>query len=484
MHARTRWVLSAALSSASVISAAAAHAELLNHWSLDQTAGFTAPDSKGGLAGSVGGTSAWAGGKIANGFKTTGNALGYINNGNVNFTGSFALSFWVNPENVALDWRNMLSKHDGADGQKAFWIGQKDTDGAMRFGMYFDGAAETTLDTSSALIGSGQWSFITAGWNEKTKTQSLFVNGNLAASAVRTGKSFLNPRSSNFLFSTNNTSSSNVVGVGSWARFPGTLDDVAVWDSLPDAGRLKAIYNAPTVAGLPAYNAADFEQLHFAADTNFSVEVGDKRWKRATGLALGEGNIAQQPNGHAMQFNAAGVGVTSLSTVSLTADPINANLATANQINIATGLPLTISEIDGLTSNESIGSANFRPYQIDQGDIYVMLWLTDTTGTDDRATLRAELDAVSGAGYDLLNMADAQWSELSTNHAGFDTLIRFNQIEIGGAFNWDFAAHTDVRLDQVAVVTTGAPVPEPATAGLLAIGAAMLRRRKAGRHAR
>ena len=109
MHVRTGWVLAAALAAPPLISASWARAELFHHWALDESSGATASDGKGGSLGNLGGTSAWAGGQLANGFKTTGNTLGYVNNGNVNFSGSFALSFWVNPEDVALDWRNMVS---------------------------------------------------------------------------------------------------------------------------------------------------------------------------------------------------------------------------------------------------------------------------------------------------------------------------------------------------------------------------------------
>jgi hypothetical protein len=486
-----------------LIAAAPAQAELIHHWKLDETTGSAVAEPVRNAHGTVGGAYAWTVGRIGNGFKTSGSSLGYVNNGDVPFTGSFALSFWVNPEDATLDWRNMISKHDGDNGARSFWVGQRDVNGGLRFGLYFDGTNEVSLDTPGGLISSGQWAHVTASWNEQTRTQSLYVNGNLAASAVRTGQSFLFPRSSNLLFSTNNTSTSTVVGVGSWARFPGMLDDVAAWDTLPQPGQLKAMAATPGVAGVGSYNAADFEKLIYAYDTNWSVEIGSRRWKRATGLAVGAGGVATAPNGHVMQFDASGAGVSSLSTVRLTADPLYTNLADStdasenpgapgldgSHVRIfepAPGSPWRSSEIDGLISDESIGSADFRPFQTSAGDVYVMHWLIDVLGTDDRALLRSELDAVSGSTYDVLHTSDPAWTELAGLHGGFDTLLRFNGTGVAGAFNWDFASHTDIRVDRMAVVTTGTDpcIPEPATGAVLGVAAGALRRRSGRRHAR
>ncbi|MCS7033156.1 MAG: LamG domain-containing protein [Phycisphaerae bacterium] len=453
-----------------------AKGELIHHWKLDESSGTTALNSIGGINGVLGGASAWAAGRLGNGFKTSGSTLGYVNNGNVPLTNTFSLSFWVKPEDVTLDWRNMVSKHDGPDGSRSFWVGQKDTDGYMRFGLYFNGTTETPLDTSAAVIASGQWSLVTAMWDESSKVQSLYVNGQLAASAVRSGQSFAFPRSSNLLFSTNNMNSGTVVGVGSWARFPGTLDDVAIWNSILTPGQIKAMASAPAVDGIAHYHAGNFRTLFAAHDTNFAFEIGTKRWTRVTGLGGAEGSIATVPNGHTIQFTSAGTGVAALSRVSLTADPTHPNLATGGKVDIFDHPSGRISEVDPLISNESIGSANFRPFQTSPGDIYAMLWLTDLVGSDDRSLLRAELAAVGGGTYDLLSSSDPAWAQLQANHAGFDTLIRFNNVEIGGAFNWDFASRTDVRIDQIAIVTTGAPVPEPSGILVLAAVGALLRR--------
>src|SRR3954469_7043915 len=142
-----------------------ARADILHEWKLDETTGSFALDSVTSTNSTIGGTSNWTSGKINNAFKTTGSTLGYVNAGNVAVSSSFSLSFWVKPEDVSLDWRNMVSKHDGAASTRDFWIGQGQTDGSLRFGLYYDGTSETSLDTGPGVISSNTWQLITATWD-------------------------------------------------------------------------------------------------------------------------------------------------------------------------------------------------------------------------------------------------------------------------------------------------------------------------------
>lgn len=457
---------------------------MIHEWKLDETPGASsAIDSVTGTSSTLGGSSNWTAAKLNNGFKTTGSNVGFVNAGNVDVAGSFSLSFWVKPEDVTLDWRNMVSKHDGAAGSKAFWVGQNQTDGTLRFGMYFDGTNESQLDTSSPVISNNAWSFVTATWNESTKAQSIYVDGVLRASATRAGQSFATPRASNLLFNTNSTSLSQGPGTGSWARFGGTLDDVALWDSAMTTGEIKALYNTASTPGLANFDAQTFAAVRQAYLTNFPAQVGNVRWTHATGLTAGEGAVQQRPNGYVMQLDAAGAGVTALSTVGLSFDPAHANLATPNAPGGAPAIQLapdgSASEIDPLTSNSSIGSADVRPDTALSGDVVVMLWLQDTSGADDRAALRNELAGAGGTVYTVLDASSPLWSQLSSQYAGFDTLIRFNSASLVGAVNWDFATHTDVVVDQIAV--RNVVVPEPTsimTAGVVASATTLIRRRR------
>lgn len=456
--------------------------DLLHEWKLDENVGATATDAIGAIAGGIGGTSSWVSGKINNGFKTTGSTLGYVNAGNVPLAGSFSLSFWVKPEDVSLDWRNMISKHDGAAGAKSFFVGQSQNDGALRFSLYFDGSNSVSIDTPAATVASGSWAFVTATWNEATKVQSLYVDGVIRASATQAGKSFSVSRASNLLFNTNSTNSVAGLGTGSWARFPGTVDDIALWNAPLSAGQIKAMNATSATAGLTNFDAQSFSSLVRAYDTNFASNIGNTRWTRATGLNLGVGAAQKYSNGYAMQFDAAGAGVTSLSTISLSFDPQHTNLADTTNATENPGangadepaIYLPSHEIDGLIANSSIGSADIRPGTMN-GDVFVMLWLQDTAGADDRAALRSELIGAGGSVYSLIDSSDPQWTQLASIYSGFDTLVRFEDATQVGAINWDFATHTDIVVDRLAV----SAVPEPSAAmAMVGFAAIVLRRRR------
>ncbi|MBC8108360.1 MAG: LamG domain-containing protein [Anaerolineae bacterium] len=476
----------AALSLAAAValpSSSHAATDLLHEWKLDETSGATAVDAIGAIGGGIGGTSSWTSGKINNGFKTTGSTLGYVNAGNVPVSGSFSLSFWVKPEDASLDWRNMVSKHDGVAGTRSLFVGQSLNDGALRFSLYFDGTNAASIDTPAATVASGSWAFVTATWNEATKVQSLFVDGVLRASATHAGQSFSVSRASNLLFNTNSTNSIAGLGTGSWARFPGTVDDVALWSASLSAGQIKAMNSTSAIPGLTSFDAQSFASVVKAYDTNFASNIGNTRWTRTTGLSIGAGATQKYANGYAMQFDDAGVGVTSLSRISLSFDPQHLNLAdttntTDNPGVIGADEPaiyLSSHEIDGLVTNSSIGSADIRPGTMN-GDVFVMLWLQDMQGADDRAALRTELVGAGGSIYSLLDSSDQKWTQLASVYNGFDTLVRFDDASLVGAINWDFATHTDIVVDRLAV----SAVPEPTTAmAVFAITTgAFLRRRR------
>lgn len=465
MMRHPKWFAALSLAAAVTLqSTTFAATDLLHEWKLDENSGATATDTIGAIGGGIGGASSWTTGKINNGFKTTGSSLGYVNAGNVPLAGSFSLSFWVKPEDVSLDWRNIVSKHDGAAGTRSMFVGQSLNDGALRFSLYFDGTNPVSIDTPAATVASGQWAFVTATWNEASKVQSIYVDGILRATATQAGQSFSVSRASNLLFNTNSTSSTAGLGTGSWARFPGTVDDVALWNAPLSAGQIKAMNATSTIAGLSNFDAQTFAGVVQAYDTNFASNIGNTRWTRATGLNIGVGGAQKYSNGYAMQFDAAGVGATSLSTISLSFDPQHANLADTTNATDNPGasgadepaIHIASGEIDGLTTNSSIGSADIRPGTM-SGDVYVMLWLQDTQGADDRATLRTELIGAGGSIYSLIDPSDPKWTPFASVYSGFDTLVRFDDANLIGAINWDFATHTDIVVDRIAV----SAVPEP-----------------------
>src|SRR4029434_10771733 len=110
------------------------------------------------------------------------------------------------------------------------------------------------------------------------------------------------------------------------------------------------------------FDAQTFGALRQAYLTNLPAQVGNMRWTRATGLTAGEGAVERRSNGYVMQLNSTGVGVTALSTVSLSFDPVHPNLADTTSASETPGgsgadQPAVhvfgngTSEIDGLKSS-------------------------------------------------------------------------------------------------------------------------------------
>ena len=212
-------------------------------WKLDEASGLTALDAGvvGGMHGTILGTSSTrvtpANSRVGNGLDVSA-GWSYVNAGNVPVTGSFSANIWIDPNNVNDDWRGLIGKWS-VGGQRAFWLGQRNTDGGhLRFGLSFNGSGEVALDTPSGVIGNHCWQMITAIWDETTKEHKLYVNGVLKASAVRAGQTMTTPRSSPLAIMALNDNAN---------QFYGTADDVRLYNRVLTDDEIRALYANPGV---------------------------------------------------------------------------------------------------------------------------------------------------------------------------------------------------------------------------------------------
>lgn len=166
-----------------------------------------------------------------------------------------------------------------------------------------------------------------------------------------------------------------------------------------------------------------------------------------------------------------------------------------NYVDILKGGPGEyISEVDDLIPGDDLsgkhvkGSVALNSITVGEGPTLVMLWLDGTTSAI--AALVNSLDAAGGTNYDIALasvgsgdalyadiqklMNDSNWYTSPAAGGPFNALIKFGNPSSTAFFNFDFTG-TGVKLDKIAAV------PEPASLGLLALGALGLigRRRKA-----
>ena len=217
-------------------------------WKMDEASGHSAADSgyegadgvvtnSGGLASPV---HTW----VTPANSRAGNALdvssgwGYVDAGNLPIAGSFSVNIWVDPHNVNANWIPFISKWNSSGGTRLFWLGQHSTNGRIRFGISSTGANELALEVSTLAIGNHCWQMVTAVWDETTKYQKVYVNGVLRASIERAAVTLSPVRTGavRIMAFADNTN-----------QFPGTVDDVRIYDRALSDDEVRALYANPGV---------------------------------------------------------------------------------------------------------------------------------------------------------------------------------------------------------------------------------------------
>ena len=182
-----------------------------------------------------------------------------------------------------------------------------------------------------------------------------------------------------------------------------------------------------------------------------------------------------------VDFDVSTGGPSPLSTILLSdtdPGPAYTNLATGGQVDVVGSNGGYPSEIDPLTADQNKGKVAIVDILDDAGSgpVWVMLDLAGPTSDVD--SLLTALDAAGGTVYDLIPATDPFYIHLSGLYGGFfNALIKFDDSSGGldaNYFAWDFAGHTNVTVNAIAVV------PEPASLAALAVGAVGLigRRRR------
>jgi hypothetical protein len=152
----------------------------------------------------------------------------YIDAGNQALGGNITVSVWVYPKNISTDFAGFVNKNN-ISGQRVFWFGQHANDGALRFGIYFDGVNETYLDTG-IVITNNKWYYLVATYDGHY--QKIYVNGRLVAASSDLN-SVLPSRTSNYWIGRSTAPT---------PYFSGYIDEVAVFSRALSLDEISAYY--------------------------------------------------------------------------------------------------------------------------------------------------------------------------------------------------------------------------------------------------
>jgi hypothetical protein len=259
----------AALAALMALLAGAGHAGVISHWSFDSD--FT--DPVGGHNGTANGSPAIT----TSDYQFGGGALSldgssYLRTANWSMGGTYTVAAWVKPGSISTDWAGFLNKQE-TNGQKVFWLGQRNTDGRVRFGNYYDNSSESALDIGFA-ISNGQWTHIAASWDEATDLQTVYVNGRQVGQVHRAGQT--QPAGNDPLN----------IGRSTGPYFTGAIDEAWIYDQA---------LTGQQVRNLMANNDIAKDDPHWVRDT-WDFESGDlSGWNVLTSGVPGDNAVFTTP---------------------------------------------------------------------------------------------------------------------------------------------------------------------------------------------
>ena len=255
------------------LATASVHAGVVSHWTFD-TDFIDATSAHDAVVGGGAPAVTTADGRFGGGALDL-NGSSWLNAGSWSFGGSYTLSTWVKPSNVADDWRGFFGKHE-TSGEKVFWLGQQSGDGRIRFGNYYNGVSESALDAGYS-ISNGQWTHVAASWDEAADTQTVYINGRQVAQVVRPGA---NQQAGNTRLQI------GAVGTAVTNIYAGLMDEAWVFDQALTEQQVKNLMATNDIATAAAHTV----------QATYDFEGGLAGWTPLTTGVPGDNQVFTTPN--------------------------------------------------------------------------------------------------------------------------------------------------------------------------------------------
>jgi len=256
-------------------------ADLLASWRLDETSGPALSDANATFSGTISGAVQNQPGKIGTAYSFSGGNYVNVNPGGASAPGAPApsptgtVSAWIQP--TAGSWTGNIVYL-----QNPTFI-QFRMEAANNLTYRQDGGRDRVVSTGAGAIADGVWSHVAA--TVSPSSIRLYINGSL----ITTGSG------SNGYVSNNSTFLQ--IGGGAGQNFEGSIDDVAVWNTVLSEGMVGTLANTLAVNGgmLNDYNAFMMDKLFTAYDsgTPQSVDstIGSLTWTKFTGETGTAGSV-------------------------------------------------------------------------------------------------------------------------------------------------------------------------------------------------
>ena len=256
-------------------------ADLLANWRLDETSGSAPSDANATFSGTISGAVQNQPGKIGTAYSFSGGNYVNVNPGGASAPGAPApsptgtVSAWILP--TAGSWTGNIVYL-----QNPTFI-QFRMEEANNLTYRQDGGRDRVVSTGAGAITDGVWTHVAATVSPSSIT--LYING----SPITTGSG------SNGYVSNNSTFLQ--IGSGAGQNFEGSIDDVAVWNTVLSEGMVGTLANTLAVNGgmLNDYNAFMMDKLFTAYDTGtpqlVDSTIGSLTWTKFTGETGTAGSV-------------------------------------------------------------------------------------------------------------------------------------------------------------------------------------------------
>jgi len=290
------------------------YAGLIANWTMDETSGTTAYDSKGTNHGSIGnlvqmnkpgviGTSFYFPGTI-----NSQNGITVPNAPVLSGMTCLTISAWINFPDHNQD-RTVVSKSWDTQGS-AYMLGLQDSHNKIIGNFRRSGWTQNYVGYSVNDITLDSWAMVTVVYDGTNNVLAAYLNGSLKNSGLAGNASGALGTTTADLLIGNRTNDNNC--------WKGYIDDLGLWSVALTGPQIAALYNTPLLTGLKEtglYNQTNMEKLFnlYSDPAHTPVTIGNLTWHYVTGLTgRNPGEAWSQGGYYYVQLDAGGNGVSTI----------------------------------------------------------------------------------------------------------------------------------------------------------------------------